>query len=180
MGMGFQPTNLEPKHLVALSEGDVVELREALALAGKHPDNPDSWAGDPENGARLWNLLNHLPDLYEGGTFQDNLSERGIQALERMVKGVRVEGLMNVHRPGATVELIEELSAAIREQEIAEAHLTISLFEGHPGPERSAIVARDRKAKDRLSEVALRYGRAVMAKQEKKRREEFERQGGEA
>lgn len=163
MGMGFNSGPVEPKHLVALSEGDVCELREALRLT---KDDPIT-----DGGGVLREMLDALPDLFEGGTFHENLSERGKQALERMVAGVHLHGYMNVHRPGATTELIEELAAAQKEAEIANAHLTISLFEGHPGEERSAIVKRRTAAEDRLSDAAMRYGLAVMNKQEQPRRE---------
>lgn len=173
MGMGFQPNPLVPQHLVELSESDIAEIIEVFQQAEQR--EPEHWhvtAGGP----KLKAMFEGLPGLYndEGASWSDNLSERGKQALERMVVGVRLRGLMNVHRPGATTELIEELAAAIREQEIAEAHLTVSLYEGHPGPERSAIVKRDRAAKDALSEVALRYGLAVMERGERENREQIE------
>lgn len=178
--MGFHPDVLEPKHLVAISESDVVELIEALGgLPGVA--SHDSYEFVSGGGPALRKMLIDLPQLYnpEGASFSDNLSERGKQALERMVRGVKIEPLAVQHRAGATVELIEALNEALKEDEIAEAHFTISLYEGHPGPERSAIVERREKARAALSDAALAYGKAVMAHQEKDARQRAEEAGAD-
>lgn len=161
MSMGFHPRTLEPKHLVALSEGDVVEILEAFALATKQ--DPEHPYVEGERGRVLHRMLERLPHLFEDEGFPspDTLSERGKQAIGRMVAGTKIFG---VHID-EEVEGAQALRDALKESELANAYFDISMLEGKPGEERSAIVERRRAAEEALTDAALAYGLARMRRE---------------
>jgi len=164
MGMGFHPKPLVPKHLVALSEGDVCEIRDAFSDSYRSPQSMGDAGYITEGGPALNKMLWDLPDFYksDAASGPDTLSERGEQALVRMVAGVRIGHTLDFNMPGTTPEQQEELRAALCEEELADAKLIVSLAEGKPGDERNKIVDRRMAAQERLRVAALDYGKAAM------------------
>ena len=162
-GMGFHPNRLEPKHLVMLSEGDVCEIRDAFSDSHRSPQSMGDAGFITEGGPDLKKMLDGLPDLYvpDKASGPETLSERGKQAIERMVAGVRIYGVLI----SEDIDGAQELRDALNESEVANAYFTISIQEGKPGPERDAAVDRRMAAENRLTDAALAYGLARMRKE---------------
>lgn len=126
-----------PRHAVSISDAEMAELSRLLRRDGHS-------YGDP-----LLARLEVMPLVEADGT----LSERGQSAARRIVETITVNGVVD----GA-----EELRVALKEERLAEAYLEISLQEGHPGTERSAVVKRRIEAMDRTRDAAIAYIEAAI------------------